>query len=180
MSISKTWVSQPENIARVLELYRDRGLMTLQEIAITLQTTFHNVSHVVKMNMPEQEKKALAALRYSYSKMGDNNPMTGKAGAQHHNWVGEVDDQKGYLTIMHNGKRQFVHRVKMAQALWLTELPEYFHVHHIDGNPMNNELDNLALVTPSGHKTIHSLQVQDSKSLQLKKLTLRDAFLSMT
>ena len=44
---------------------------------------------------------------------------------------------------LHQSKRQFVHRVVMAKALGLRELPRRFEVEHIDTDPNNNELDNL-------------------------------------
>ena len=37
-------------------------------------------------------------------------------------------------------------------------IPENYHVHHIDGNPLNNELDNLALVPAKTHLSQHSLE----------------------
>ena len=116
------------------------------------------------------------------TKMGDKNPMFGKTGAEHHNWQGDCEDGHGYLTRLHEGKRLFVHRIVMAQALGLSpdELPVKLVVHHIDGNPKNNSIDNLALCTNTGHKAIHERQTQDTESLKLKKLFLRDAVRYMT
>ena len=68
----------------------------------------------------------------------------------------------------------------MALALGLEELPEQFVVHHIDEDPMNNSLDNLALVTRPGHNAIHFLQVKESRALQLKQSTIAEAVKSMT
>jgi len=131
--------------------------------------------------METAEFKALSAIRYSHSKEAEKNPMFGKIGEQHHNWVGLVDDGHGYLTCIKDGKRQFVHRVVMAEALGLAELPNTFDVHHIDENQKkNNDLDNLALVTKAGHKKIHYLQAKDSLSVTLKKSRLRDALKYMT
>ena len=163
MSVSKKWTQNPVNIQAVLELYQDtRQILTVGKIAEMLQTTEHNVGHVVKSHIPPEELIHHKALRYSASKTGELNPMKGKTGEQHHNYIGDCDDGYGYLTRVHNGKRQFVHRIVMAEALGLTELPECFHVHHIDDNPHNNALDNLALCTPSGHQKIHSLQVMNA------------------
>ena len=180
MSVSRAWVEKESNREAVLRLYRDPTLPTIEGIASQLSTTIHNVGWVVRKCLPEAERRALAALRYSVSKTGDKNPMKGKTGEEHPRWVGECEDGYGYLTCLWNGKRQFVHRVVMAQALGLAEIPEELDVHHIDSNPKNNKLDNLALVTRSGHRTIHSLQVQDPLSLQLKKSTLAEALRSMT
>lgn len=180
MSICKEWVGHESNQLMVLRLYRSRELPTIEAISHQLSTTMHNVQHVLKYCMPEAERKALAKLRYSLSKTGSKNPMTGKIGEQHHNWQGECEDGYGYLTCLHNGKRQFVHRIVMAEALGLEEIPEIFDVHHIDSNTKNNTVDNLALVTRAGHKSIHFLQVKDSLSLQLKKSSIADALKYMT
>jgi hypothetical protein len=178
MSISKRWIEQPANREQVMELYRSRDFPTLVEIAKTLGQTTATISHILRHYMPQPERKALATLRYSMSKMGDKNPMKGKTGEAHHRWIGECDDGYGYLTCLHNGKRQFVHRVVMAEALGLPELPTRLDVHHIDSDPKNNSLDNLALVTKQGHKTIHFLQARDSDSIAFKRSTIAEIFQS--
>jgi hypothetical protein len=180
MSVSKTWVQNENNQREVLNRYRSPELPRLVDIAKELGTTFHNAQAVVRLCLPEAERKALAALRYSVSKVGSKNPMHGKKGEAHHNWKGLCEDGYGYLTCLWNEKRYFVHRVVMMEALGLESIPEGMDVHHIDGNPKNNTLDNLALVTKRGHREIHSLQAQDSLSLALRKSTLREALKSMT
>lgn len=175
MAISKRWLTE-ENIAKVLSMYRSKEAPTASQIAQRLQTSIHTVTWALSQRMSSAEYEALKKLRYSRSKMGSKNPMQGKTGARHHNWVGECKDGYGYLTCLVDGKRVFVHRHVMARALGLKELPRKFEVHHIDENPENNQLDNLALVTSAGHKTIHLLQKIEPKSLRLKKLSLWDAF----
>jgi len=112
--------------------------------------------------------------------MGSLNPMFGKTQEKHHNWIGQVDDGYGYLTCLKDGKRQFVHRIVMAEALGLKELPPNLDVHHIDGDTKNNKLDNLALVTRAGHQKIHYLQAKDTLSVMLKKSRLREALKYLT
>jgi hypothetical protein len=181
MSISKQWVRDESNKAQVLALYRSKKLLTVEQVAEELATTFHNVSFVIRASLPEHERKTLAKLRYSKSKTGSKNPMKGKTREQHHNWQGECADGKGYLTVLHNGRRRFVHRVVMAEALGMPRLPKHWVVHHIDNNPKNNSIDNLALVTAPGHKAIHFLQTQeDSLLLRSRKSTIADALKYMT
>ena len=55
----------------------------------------------------------------------------------------------------HKGRAE--HVVKMEQRLGRRLLPDE-HIHHIDGNPLNNDENNLALVTRSGHARLHRLQ----------------------
>lgn len=180
MTVSKRWVSRPENQQKVIELYRRRECLTMIAVAERLGTTVHNVMGVLKEYLPEAEKKALSAVRYRVSKSGDKNPMRGRTMDLHHNWKGVCEDGKGYLTIIWNDSREFVHRVVMMEALGLTSLPDTLEVHHIDGDPKNNARDNLALVTLHGHRRIHFLQVKDPASVTSRKYTISEALKYMT
>lgn len=180
MSISKSWMAVPENRARVVSLYTDmERLLTVEEIARRLKTTHATVSRILREDLEEPVRKALAALRYSKSKTGSKNPMKGKTQSRHHNWKGLCENSDGYLTVLHNGTRQMVHRVAMAQALGLRRLPEKWAVHHIDGDKQNNTLDNLALVTAAGHKAIHSREMPLS-ALQSRRATIAGTLASLT
>ena len=180
MSVSKRWVSEDNNVKAVLKMYRTPEAPIMQEIATRLKTTYHNVQFVCRANIPKAEFDALQAIRYSRTKLGSLNPMHGKTGDQHHNWIGLVDDGYGYLTCLKDGKRQFVHRIVMAEALGLKELPEVFDVHHINEDTKDNNLDNLALATRRGHQKIHYLQAKDTLSVILKKSKLREALKYLT
>lgn len=64
----------------------------------------------------------------------------------------------GYLKFSHEGKETYVHRYE-----WETHrgsIPEGFHVHHIDGDRLNNSLDNLELITESDHHKYHDRELQ--------------------
>lgn len=106
--------------------------------------------------------------------------MYGKKGEKHHRWKGECEDQKGYLTCLWRGKRRFVHHIVMMKALKLKSIPKGMVVHHIDGDKMNNDLDNLALCTEKAHREIHWRQSKDSLALRLRKSTLADALKLLT
>lgn len=179
MALRKSWLTE-KNVAEVLRIYREPACLNKQEIAVKLGTTPHTVGWIIRNKMPPEEHHALKVLRYSKSKTGTKNPMFGKTEKAHHRWIGEVDDGYGYLTCMYKGKRQFVHRIVMAKVLGLPELPSKLDVHHIDNDPKNNQLDNLALVSRRGHRLIHSLQRTDSKGLALKKSTVWEAYRYMT
>ena len=180
MSYSKAWVSEETNRTAVLSLYRSREMLTVDQIADLLDTSYHNVSHVLKTVMPEAERKALAKIRYSASKSGDKNPMQNKKGEEHPRWVGECEDGKGYLTCMHEEQRIFVHHLVLMQALGLSNILEGWEVHHIDNDTRNNTIENLALTTKAGHRHIHYLQATDSLQLRLKKSSIADALKYMT
>ena len=142
---------------RIVEMYLSKEKPSAMDIAggvgETVQTVRYILSHALAADVWAAEK----AIRYSRGKIGTLNPMKGKCLERHHLWKGAVSDNKGHLTIkMPDGKRQFVHRLVMAKALGLSVSSlRKFDVHHIDGDGENNEIDNLALVTKKGHRTLH-------------------------
>lgn len=76
----------------------------------------------------------------------------------------------GYLeyTRGHN-KFRSVHVVEMEKRLGRRLLPDE-HVHHIDGDKLNNNPNNLALVTASGHARLHRREeLLAGKSRERKK-----------
>lgn len=69
-----------------------------------------------------------------------------------------IDHAKGYPRFTRGKhKGRFVHQVVME--LWLgRELTADECVHHIDGNKLNNDINNLSLMTRSGHARLHRYQ----------------------
>jgi len=68
--------------------------------------------------------------------------------------------RKRYLGVRalyrkHCGRR--VHRLTMEAALGRRLIPEEI-VHHMDGNPRNNRLENLRVVTKQEHAELHEAQ----------------------
>lgn len=155
VSVSKRYVGDLENRQKVVAAYKAHDKPTIPDLAVRLGTTYHNVMHILREELPAEEYAAEKALRYSRSKMAEKNPMSGKSGSQHHNHIGDIEDGHGYMMRKVGGRYEQVHRLVMAEALGLPILPRKLHVHHIDEDKKNNSLDNLALVTPVGHRTLH-------------------------
>jgi hypothetical protein len=178
MSVSKKYVGDSHNVNRVLEIYCGPDRPTLIEVADQVGTTWHNVQYIVNTHLSPEKLKAEQALRYSRSKTGSKNPMTGKSGSRHHNYQGEVSAGHGYLQQKENGKYILVHRKVGARLLQMKELPDNLIVHHIDGDKTNNDLDNLAVMTAAAHSRLHA-QLRGWR-LRSKKLTLWEQQVSGT
>lgn len=156
MSISKKYVSNKENIRKVLRLYlEDERKLGYQKIADELGTRYSNVLYIVNTYVDGDRKSMERSIRMSKSKLGSLNPMKGKVREQHPRYIGAVSDGHGYLQEMVNGKYVLQHRKVVMDALGLEKLPDGWDVHHIDGNKQNNDLGNLALVTKTAHGKLH-------------------------
>ena len=165
MSISKQDLADEELCSRVVRLYLSGEKPTIKEAGLAHEVSFHTAQEMVRRALPEDVRKQEAALRYSRSKLGDKNPMTGRTGENHHNYLGRLFcDPDGYVLVLKpdwytgrvGSKHVYEHQVVVAQMLGLTSAPEEMHIHHIDEDRTNNSPDNLAIVTAQGHKTIHA------------------------
>lgn len=144
----------------------DNTTLTIQEIADELGYPFGRVWQYIANTYTKEERKARKIICYSNSKLGEKNPQFGMVGEKAHQYLGVVSDGKGYLMVLKPDwftgrkgcKHVFQHHIVMCQALGLTEMPHKMCVHHIDGNKINNELSNLALMTVSAHCRLHQLE----------------------
>lgn len=135
----------------------------LEQIADNLGISYVAIRNWFSKNYSAEFRKQRKIANYRASKLGENNPMKGKFGSLHHNFIGRVSDNKGYYTVLkplwwtglNKSKRVFEHHVVYCAANGLTCLPEGYEIHHIDHDPGNNDISNLMLVTPEEHKQIH-------------------------
>lgn len=102
---------------------------------------------------------------YRRSKLGDKNPMAGKCGSKHHNYIGIIDDCKGYKLILKpdwytgrkGSKHIFLHSAVYCHFSKLTEVPKGYVVHHCDQNKHNNVFSNLVMMTLAEHAAFHKV-----------------------
>ena len=123
--------------------------LTLHQIANKLGVSINKVRKVWS-TYTKQYRTSRKALCYRASKLGDKNPMSGKTGDEHHNYIGVVGDSKGYLLVMKpdwytgraGSKHIFQHSFVICSELDLTEVPKGFVIHHCDTDPRNNDFNN--------------------------------------
>lgn len=78
------------------------------------------------------------------------NPNYGK---DHHNYKGGYVRKDGYKVIYILGKQWLEH-----DWIWTLDngkIPEEYHVHHINGNKLDNRIENLGLFLNSKHQKLH-------------------------
>ena len=78
-------------------------------------------------------------------------------------YTNKKDNRIRYVGIDENNKRfgGSYPRILMAKKLGRPLKPNE-DVHHIDGNPLNNDLTNLEVVTHGEHQRIHSIKYVDT------------------
>jgi hypothetical protein len=165
MSVSKRDLANKELCQQVVTCYLSEEKPTIKEVGSRFGVSFHTAAAMLEAALSEEKRKQEAALRYSRSKQGEKNPMLGKTGASHPLYRGRLEcDPHGYILILKpdwytgrpGSKHVYEHQAVMAKLLGLTEVPENMQVHHINEDRADNSPENLALVTPVGHRTLHS------------------------
>lgn len=139
---------------------------SLRDIREEVGIRYDTMLSIIKENFSQYEIDQRKHLLYQNSKLGDKNPMFGKCGEKHHNYIGAISDGKGYLIVLKpvwytgrkGSKHVFLHSVIMCEHLGITEIPKGFCVHHIDGNKTNNDISNLCLLTVEAHSKLHQIQ----------------------
>jgi hypothetical protein len=163
MTISKVHLSDAGLVKKVVQTYVSKQKPTLRELAEQFSISYHTAMEMVRQTLPKEQIIREKQLRYSRGKVGLKNPMFGKTTTQHPNYKGLIGDGKGYFLVLRppwftsrpGSKHVFFHHVVFCQAAGMTGVPAGFTVHHIDGNPANNDIHNLTLVTTRGHARIH-------------------------
>lgn len=144
--------------------YYENTELTQQQIAARVGVCVDLVRKYIKKHYSSEYRKSRKAVCYRNSKLGELNPMKNKVGETHHNYIGDVSDNKGYLMRLkpdwYTGRRRskhvFTHHLVVCENLGITEIPRKWCVHHCDENPHNNEFQNLVLLTTSDHSKLHA------------------------
>lgn len=137
--------------------------LTIDKIADKVGLPYSVVFKYIANTYTKDQRKERKSKCYRNSKLGNKNPMLGKYKELHHLYKGQVSDNKGYLmqlkpnwyTGRKNSKHVFVHSIVVCENMGLTEIPKGWVVHHCDFNPLNNDFNNLVLLTMGDHNRLH-------------------------
>lgn len=77
------------------------------------------------------------------------------------------EDQRGYWIGHVEGKRKRLHTYVWEKHN--REIPKGYHIHHIDFDTSNNEIDNLVMLKEGEHLSLHG-QTEKNKSLARKNV----------
>lgn len=117
-----------------------------------------------KSHIPRRKtcSKACDGFRKKTMYEGDNNPNYGNRGALNPIYKGGSITQYGYRRVSmpdhpNAGKRGEIleHRLVMSTYLGRPLLSEE-HVHHKDGNKLNNDISNLEIISLEEHSRLHA------------------------
>lgn len=155
-------VTQAE-INEVLFRYRYTNL-TVEEIAEHIGRSYFCVHQIIHNHMSADEIHSLKRKRYHQSKLGDNNPMTGKTGDTHHNYKGGCITKYGYKLVLkpawytskESQRHIYEHHVVVCEHLGLSAIPDGYSVHHCDMDKLNNDFSNLVLISNAAYTRLHA------------------------
>lgn len=77
-----------------------------------------------------------------------------------------------YYTTTRDGKVMYEHRYVMEQHLG-RKLLDNEHIHHMDGNPKNNDISNLEILSPEEHHRLHMTEQNEKYNQHIKAANAR-------
>lgn len=90
---------------------------------------------------------------------------------RHKRFIGSLNKSNGYCSVGYGIYKNMIHRI-----IWMVangcDIPEGYHIHHIDGNKLNNSIYNLELVQGNEHLSEHNkgkiVSEETKKKMSLK------------
>jgi len=159
----------------IISMYSEK-MMSSYEIANLVGISSVHVLRIIKKNSVDvrsmSESKILSHSKpevrrkisesRSGAKMSESakKKLKDRVGKKNANWCGGITISKaGYIQFTDseaNGVNagEYLHRV-IAKWLYCRDIADDEHVHHIDGNKLNNNPDNLCILSASEHAQLH-------------------------
>lgn len=97
-------------------------------------------------------------------------------GEHNKNFKGGHITRNGYRRISIHGKQVLEHR-SVIEKLLNRKLTKSEHVHHLNGNKLDNRTENLAVLTPNLHGKHHAKQYADIKSMYQSRISELESLL---
>lgn len=154
-------VSETE-FKEIVELFNsDYGVQTIMQ---KYNRDYYTIKKIWLTVYHEGQFKARTSRLCRLHKIGDKNPMKGKSGKLHHNFVDKEITSTGYTLVeapdWYSGKREnskvYEHILVYCEHNGYAFLPKDMVVHHLDANKQNNHPDNLVLMSIPDHRRIHA------------------------
>jgi transposase-like protein len=86
-------------------------------------------------------------------------------GSANHKYKGGHISQNGYRRLSAPGGKQIMEHRKVMEEFLGRKLGKNEHVHHLNGNKLDNRIENLSIYTPDKHSKLHSKQFNDFKKM---------------
>jgi hypothetical protein len=148
--------------SKVATLYEQTS-MTQQEIGDAVGCGNPTISVWAAAHYSTEYRRERKRKNYAKSKLGSKNPGFGKTGALHSNYKGNCSDCKGYILTLKpawymgrtKSKHIFKHHEVYCLDRGITEVPVGMHIHHINGDPLDNSKENLIMLSAGDHTRLH-------------------------
>ena len=165
MSTSKQFLKNIDLCQKVVAAYQASDKPTMKELSLRFNTTEANIAGAIRMLLLKNIRRLEHGLRVSRAQCSETNAMRGKTGQKHPGYKGIISDGRDSQMIKVNGHYVADYRKVIADAIGIDVdlLPLSLEVHHIDGNRMNNNLDNLCLCSSKAHGMLHRKKQQRPK-----------------
>lgn len=154
-------VSEKEH-NEIVELFNsDLGVNTIMQ---KYNRDYYTIKKIWLTTYHEGQFKSRTSRLCRLHKIGDKNPMSGKSGSKHHNFILKEINCSGYILVEApqwytgkvDGSKIYEHILVYCEHNGYTSIPNGFVIHHLDENKQNNHPDNLVMVSIQDHRRIHA------------------------
>lgn len=147
-----------EDIAKKFGISATHVRRLLRKAVVTIRS--NGEPQRIAMSKPEIKEKMSKASTGRRHSIETRKKMSSIFGDQHPLWKGGVTRlSNGYLAYTNSpqnneNRNKYVHQVIARQKYgrWANDSE---HIHHLDGNKLNNHPDNLLLMSASAHAKLH-------------------------